>query len=55
MGRKATYSKELKLEMITRYDEGESSLQLAKKYGMSQRHIITLIHKYEEQDENDKS
>ncbi len=48
MGRKATYSKELKLEIIKRYEEGESSLQLAKKYGLSQRYIITLIHKYEE-------
>ena len=35
MGRKAKYSKELKLEIVKRYLKGESASALAKEYGMS--------------------
>ena len=35
MGRKAKYSKELKLEIIKRYLDGESSTSLANEYGMN--------------------
>ena len=35
MGRKAKYSKELRLEIIKRYINGESAVSLANEYGMS--------------------
>lgn len=50
MGRKAKYSKELKLEIIKRYLKGESATALANEYDMTTsmaRHIITWVHKYE--------
>lgn len=34
MGRKAKYSKELKLEIISRYQAGESGYRLAEEYGL---------------------
>ena len=37
MGRKAKYSKELKLEIIKRYMNGESPTALANEYGLSKR------------------
>ena len=37
MGRKAKYSKELKLEIVKRYLKGESASSLAYEYGMSKR------------------
>ena len=51
MGRKAKYSKELKLEIIKRYIKGESASVLANEYGMtrSMRHqIIKWVHKHKE-------
>ena len=50
MGRKAKYSKELKLEIIKRYLNGESSTQLANKYNMPSsmsRKILNWVHKFE--------
>ena len=35
MGRKAKYSKELKLEIVKRYLKGESAISLANEYGMT--------------------
>ena len=49
MGRKAKYSKELKLEIIKRYLKGESATALANEYDMTtsmDRHILTWVHKY---------
>lgn len=34
MGRKGKYSKELKLEIISRYQAGESGYSLAEEYGL---------------------
>jgi transposase-like protein len=34
MGRKAKYSKELKLKIVKRYLKGESAISLANEYGM---------------------
>lgn len=50
MGRKAKYSKELKLEIVKRYLRGESSILLAKEYNMTYSmsvEIIRWVHKYE--------
>ena len=50
MGRKAKYSKELKLEIIKRYLKGESATALANEYDMTtsmNSYIITWVHKYE--------
>lgn len=50
MGRKAKYSKELKFEIVKRYLKGESSLALAKEYGMPDsmyNNIVYWLHKYE--------
>ncbi len=50
MGRKAKYSKELKLEIIKRYLNGESSAALANEYGMPRSmsdKIVSWTHKYE--------
>lgn len=50
MGRKAKYSKELKLEIVKRYLKGESSISLAKEYGLSARmddKVRKWAHKYE--------
>lgn len=50
MGRKAKYSKEIKLEIIKRYLKGESATALANEYDMTtsmNSHIITWVHKYE--------
>ena len=49
MGRKAKYSKDLKLEIVKRYLKGESSLALSKEYNMSKRGnsvILEWVHKY---------
>ena len=51
MGRKAKYSKELKLEIIKRYIKGESASLLSKEYNMPSsmnNEIINWVHKYEE-------
>ena len=51
MGRKTKYSKDLKLEIIRRYINGESSTVLANEYGMTsnmRREILKWVHKYEE-------
>ena len=51
MGRKAKYSKELKLKIVKRYLKGESASSLANEYDMpnSMYHeIIKWVHKYEE-------
>ena len=50
MGRKAKYSKELKLEIVKRYLKGESAISLANEYGMPKRapdKILRWFHKYE--------
>ena len=50
MGRKAKYSKELKIEIIKRYLNGESATSLANEYNMPKSmsdKIITLAHRYE--------
>ena len=50
MGRKAKYSKELKLEIVKRYLKGESASALANQYGMPKSmncEIIKWVHKYE--------
>ena len=49
MGRKAKYSKELKLKIVKRYLKGESAYALANKYGMTKRGaalIMKWINKY---------
>lgn len=43
MGRKAKYSKELKLEIIKRYLKGESPSKLANEYGMPNNMYIEII------------
>jgi len=50
MGRKAKYSKELKLEIVKRYLKGESAISLANEYGMpySTRNKIVLWSKHYE-------
>ena len=50
MGRKAKYSKELKLEIVKRYLKGESASALANEYGMpySTRNKIVLWSKHYE-------
>ena len=51
MGRKAKYSKELKLEIIKKYIKGESASVLANEYGMTRsmsHQIIKWVHKYKE-------
>ena len=40
MGRKAKYSKELKIEIIKRYLNGESATSLANKYNISTAEIV---------------
>lgn len=50
MGRKAKYSKELKLEIVKRYLKGESVISLANEYcipSTSARRIFEWVHKYE--------
>lgn len=50
MGRKAKYSKELKLTIINRYLKGESASALANEYGMPKsvgNKIREWVHKYE--------
>ena len=50
MGRKAKYSKELKLEIVKRYLKGESASALANEYGMPKNmdsEIHKWVHKYE--------
>ena len=50
MGRKAKYSKELKIEIVKRYLKGESASILANEYGLSKRgsdRIRKWVHKYE--------
>lgn len=49
MGRKAKYSKELKLEIINRYLNGESASALANEYNMSSstnNKIVKWVNKY---------
>ena len=51
MGRKAKYSKELKLKIIKRYIRGESASVLANEYRMTSNmkdQIIKWVHKYKE-------
>ena len=55
MGRKAKYSKELKLEIVKRYLKGESAISLANEYGMSyntRREIMIWVRKYESNGES---
>ena len=50
MGRKAKYSKELKLEIVKRYLKGESAIALVNEYGMPKgmrRIVFAWAHKYE--------
>lgn len=50
MGRKAKYSKELKLEIVKRYLKGESPSALANEYALLKRGPHTIrdwVHKYE--------
>ncbi len=50
MGRKAKYSKELKLEIVKRYLKGESASALANEYSLLKRGPHTIrdwVHKYE--------
>lgn len=50
MGRKAKYSKELKIEIIKRYLNGESALSLANEYNMPKEmsaNIRQWAHRYE--------
>ena len=50
MGRKAKYSKELKLEIVKRYLKGESSHTLANEYKLPKRAPVKIrmwAHKYE--------
>lgn len=51
MGRKAKYSRELKLEIIKRYIQGESASILANEYGLTNSmssEIVRWAHRYEE-------
>ena len=55
MGRKAKYSKELKLEIVKRYLKGESASALANEYGMSysmRREIMKWVRRYESNGES---
>ena len=55
MGRKAKYSKEIKLEIVKRYLKGESAISLANEYGMSynmRREIMIWVRKYESNGES---
>lgn len=55
MGRKAKYSKELKLEIVKRYLNGESAISLANEYGMTKRgddSIYRWVHRYESHGES---
>ena len=55
MGRKAKYSKELKLEIVKRYLKGESAISLANEYDMSynmRREIMIWVRKYESNGES---
>lgn len=50
MGRKANFSKELKLKIVKKYLNGESASSLANEYGMSQfgsSMVFEWVHKYE--------
>lgn len=50
MGRKVKYNKELKLEIIKRYLNGESANALANEYGMAKRGealVFRWVHRYE--------
>ena len=50
MGRKAKYSKELKLEIVKQYLKGETVSYLANLYNVSNNHgipILEWVHKYE--------
>ena len=50
MGRKAKYSKELKLEIVKRYLKGETTSYLANLYNLPNNHgmpIMKWVHKYE--------
>ena len=50
MGRKARFSKELKLEIVKRYLKGESNISLCREYNISYGHgntILMWVHKYE--------
>jgi transposase-like protein len=50
MGRKAKYSKELKLEIVKRYLKGETISYLANLYNLPNNHgmpIMKWVHKYE--------
>jgi transposase-like protein len=46
MGRNVKFSKEIKLEIIGRYLEGESSSHLSSLYGINQRYLSTLVAKF---------
>ena len=53
MGRKAKYSKELKLEIVKRYLKGESASALANEYALLKRGAHTIrdwVNKYESLD-----
>ena len=55
MGRKAKYSKEMKLEIIKRYLNGESASALANEYGMAKRGndlLVKWVHRYKLLGEN---
>lgn len=55
MGRKAKYSKELKLKIVKRYLKGESASSLANEYGMSysmRREIMKWVRRYESNGES---
>ena len=55
MGRKARYSKELKLKIVKRYLKGESASSLANEYGMSysmRREIMKWVRRYESNGES---
>lgn len=55
MGRKVKYSKELKLEIVKRYLNGESAISLANEYGMIKRvddSIYRWVHRYESHGES---
>jgi hypothetical protein len=43
MGRKAKYSKELKLEIVKRYLKGESASALANEYALLKRGPHTIL------------
>ena len=43
MGRKAKYSKELKVEIIKRYLKGESPSLLARQYGIGEKRGAATI------------